>query len=103
MYTLQSLWTQAREGLDVTTILFDNRSYAILNIELGRVGAGAGGPRAQSLLDLTNPTLDFVALAKGMGVDATRPRRPRSSPPRSSARSPSPARTSSTSRCPARL
>jgi len=73
MYTLQSLWTQAREGLDVTTILFDNQSYAILNIELGRVGAGAGGPRAQSLLDLTNPSLDFVALAKGMGVDATRP------------------------------
>jgi acetolactate synthase-1/2/3 large subunit len=73
MYTLQSLWTQAREGLDVTTILFDNQSYAILNIELGRVGAGAGGPRAQSLLDLTKPSLDFVALAKGMGVDATRP------------------------------
>jgi acetolactate synthase-1/2/3 large subunit len=73
MYTLQSLWTQAREGLDVTTVLYDNRSYAILNIELGRVGAGAGGPRAQSLLDLSNPTLDWVALARGMGVDATRP------------------------------
>jgi acetolactate synthase-1/2/3 large subunit len=73
MYTLQSLWTQAREGLDVTTILFDNRSYAILNIELGRVGAGAGGPKAQSLLDISNPDLDFVALARGMGVDATRP------------------------------
>jgi acetolactate synthase-1/2/3 large subunit len=73
MYTLQALWTQAREGLDVTTILFDNRSYAILNIELGRVGAGAGGPRAQSLLDLSHPDLDFVALARGMGVDATRP------------------------------
>jgi acetolactate synthase I/II/III large subunit len=73
MYTLQALWTQAREGLDVTTILFDNRSYAILNIELGRVGADAHGPKAQSLLDLTNPDLDFVALAQGMGVDATRP------------------------------
>ena len=73
MYTLQALWTQAREQLDVTTLLFDNRSYAILNIELGRVGAGAGGPRAQSLLDLTNPTLDFVQLARGMGIDATRP------------------------------
>jgi acetolactate synthase-1/2/3 large subunit len=73
MYTLQALWTQAREGLDVTTILFDNRSYAILNIELSRVGAGAGGPRAHSLLDLSNPNLDFVALARGMGVDATRP------------------------------
>jgi acetolactate synthase-1/2/3 large subunit len=73
MYTLQSLWTQAREGLDVTTILFDNRSYAILGIELGRVGAGAGGPKAQSLLDLSDPDLDFVALARGMGVDASRP------------------------------
>jgi acetolactate synthase-1/2/3 large subunit len=73
MYTLQSLWTQAREGLDVTTVIFDNRSYAILNIELARVGAGAGGPRAQSLLDLSNPELDFVALARGMGVDACRP------------------------------
>jgi acetolactate synthase-1/2/3 large subunit len=73
MYTIQALWTQAREGLDVTTVLFDNRSYAILNIELSRVGAGAGGPRAQSLLDLSNPNLDFVALAQGMGVDATRP------------------------------
>jgi acetolactate synthase-1/2/3 large subunit len=73
MYTLQALWTQAREGLDVTTIIFDNRSYAILNIELGRVGAEAGGPKAQSLLDLSNPDLDFVALARGMGVDAVRP------------------------------
>ena len=72
MYTLQALWTQAREGLNVTTVLFDNRSYAILNIELGRVGAGAGGPRAQSLLDLSNPDLDWVALARGMGVRAER-------------------------------
>jgi acetolactate synthase I/II/III large subunit len=73
MYTLQALWTQAREGLDVTTIIFDNQSYAILNIELGRVGAGEGGPRARSLLDLSNPDLDFVALARGMGVEASRP------------------------------
>jgi acetolactate synthase-1/2/3 large subunit len=72
MYTLQALWTQAREGLDVTTVVFDNRSYAILNIELGRVGAGTGGPRAQSLLDLSNPNLDFVALAQGMGIPARR-------------------------------
>jgi acetolactate synthase-1/2/3 large subunit len=72
MYTLQALWTQAREGLDVTTVLLDNQSYAILEIELGRVGAGAGGPRARSLLDLARPDLDFVALARGMGVDATR-------------------------------
>jgi len=72
MYTLQALWTQAREGLDVTTVIFNNRSYAILNIELARVGAGAGGPKAQSLLDLSNPDLDFVALSRGMGVDAVR-------------------------------
>jgi acetolactate synthase-1/2/3 large subunit len=72
MYTIQALWTQAREGLDVTTVILSNRSYAILNLELARVGAGAGGPRAESLLDLTNPELDFVSLASGMGVPATR-------------------------------
>ena len=72
MYTLQSLWTQVREGLDVTTVVFNNRSYAILNLELSRVGAGAGGPKAHDMLDLTRPNLDFVALATGMGVSATR-------------------------------
>jgi acetolactate synthase-1/2/3 large subunit len=73
MYTLQSLWTQAREGLDVTTIIFSNRSYAILNLELSRVGVEAPGPKALSMLDLTGPDLDFVQLARGMGVPATRP------------------------------
>jgi acetolactate synthase-1/2/3 large subunit len=72
MYTLQSLWTQAREKLDVTTVIFNNRSYAILNMELSRVGADAGGPKALSMLDLSNPDLDFAALASGMGVDACR-------------------------------
>lgn len=72
MYTLQALWTQAREGLDVTTVIFDNRSYAILNWELARVGAGSAGPRARALLELDRPDLDFVALANGMGVPATR-------------------------------
>jgi acetolactate synthase-1/2/3 large subunit len=72
MYTIQALWTQAREGLDVTTVILSNRSYAILNLELARVGAGAGGPRAESLLDLTGPELDFVSLARGMGVPGTR-------------------------------
>lgn len=72
MYTLQALWTQAREGLDVTTVIFANRSYAILNIELQRVGAAAGGAAAEEMLDLTRPDLDFVALATGMGVDAVR-------------------------------
>jgi acetolactate synthase-1/2/3 large subunit len=73
MYTLQALWTQAREGLDVTTIVFANRSYAILNLELSRVGVETPGPTALSMLDLTRPDLDFVALARGMGVAATRP------------------------------
>jgi acetolactate synthase-1/2/3 large subunit len=72
MYTLQALWTQAREKLDVTTVIFANRSYAILNIELARVGAGNPGPKALSMLDLHNPELDFVALARGMGVEASR-------------------------------
>ncbi|QPF83781.1 acetolactate synthase large subunit [Bradyrhizobium genosp. L] len=72
MYTLQALWTQAREALDVTTVIFANRSYAILNIELGRVGAGNAGPKAFSMLDLHNPELDWVKLASGMGVEATR-------------------------------
>lgn len=72
MYTMQALWTQAREGLDVTTVIFDNRSYAILNWELSRVGAGAAGPRAKAMLELDHPDLDFVSLAKGMGVPATR-------------------------------
>jgi len=72
MYTLQSLWTQVREGLDVTTVIFSNRSYAILNLELSRVGAEPPGPKARSMLDLSNPDLDFVALAQGMGVPAAR-------------------------------
>jgi acetolactate synthase-1/2/3 large subunit len=72
MYTLQSLWTQAREKLDVTTVIFANHSYAILNVELARVGAENPGPRALSMLDLHNPELDWVSLARGMGVEATR-------------------------------
>ena len=72
MYTLQALWTQAREGLDVTTVILDNGSYAILELELSRVGAGTPGPRAHGMLELRPPALDFVALATGMGVPATR-------------------------------
>jgi acetolactate synthase-1/2/3 large subunit len=71
MYTLQSLWTQARENLDVTTVIFNNRSYAILNLELARVGARTDGNAADQF-DLSRPPIDFVALAKGMGVDGTR-------------------------------
>jgi acetolactate synthase-1/2/3 large subunit len=73
MYTLQSLWTQAHENLDVTTIIFANRSYAVLNLELSRVGVEEPGPKAKGMLDLSQPPLDFVALAQGMGVDAVRP------------------------------
>jgi acetolactate synthase-1/2/3 large subunit len=72
LYTIQALWTQAREGLDVTTVLLNNRSYAILNLELNRVGAEPPGPRAKSMLDLSHPDLDFVAIARGFGVPATR-------------------------------
>jgi acetolactate synthase-1/2/3 large subunit len=72
MYTLQSLWTQARENLDVTTVIFANRSYGILQIELMRTGAGKGGEKAQSMLDLGNPELNWVDLAHGMGVEASR-------------------------------
>src|SRR5262249_6817278 len=72
MYTLQALWTQAREKLDVVTVIAANRSYAILNIELTRVGAGNAGPKALSMIDIANPALDWVALARGMGVEAER-------------------------------
>jgi len=69
MYTIQSLWTQAREGLDVTTVILNNRAYAILALELGRVGARTDGSAAD-LFDLSRPPLDFAALARGMGVPA---------------------------------
>ncbi|MGO8877853.1 MAG: acetolactate synthase large subunit [Acidimicrobiales bacterium] len=72
MYTIQALWTQAREGLNVTNVIFDNGSYAILNVELGRVGADAGGPAARSMLEIGRPDLDFVAISEGMGVPASR-------------------------------
>ncbi|UGY05094.1 acetolactate synthase large subunit [Bradyrhizobium quebecense] len=70
MYTIQSLWTQAREGLNVVTIVFANRIYQILRGEFDGVGAGEPGKRAQDMLKIDRPTLDFVALAKGMGVPA---------------------------------
>ncbi len=72
MYTIQSLWTMAREQLDVTVVIFNNRSYAILNMELARVGAQAAGPRAKAQLDLGAPDIDFVKLATGLGVPASR-------------------------------
>jgi acetolactate synthase I/II/III large subunit len=72
MYTITSLWTQAREQLDITTVIFSNRSYAILNLELQRTGAQTTGTAARDLLDLSRPTIDFTALAAGMGVPASR-------------------------------
>ena len=72
MYTISALWTQAREQLDVTTVIFSNHSYAILGMELDRVGAVRTGEAARSLLDLSRPGIDFTALATGMGVPASR-------------------------------
>jgi acetolactate synthase-1/2/3 large subunit len=72
MYTIQGLWTQAREGLDVTTVVLANRSYAILQIELLRVGAGSPGERSRGVLEIGRPELDMVKLAGGMGVRAAR-------------------------------
>jgi acetolactate synthase-1/2/3 large subunit len=73
LYTIQSLWSMARHGMDVTTVIFSNRRYAILRMELARVGATASGERALEMLDISPPEIDFVALARGFGVPATRP------------------------------
>ena len=72
MYTVQGLWTMARESLDVTTIVFANNSYRILGIELGRTGAGAPGPASSRLLSLGEPAINWVSLATGLGLPATR-------------------------------
>ena len=72
MYTVQALWTMAREGLDILTVVFANHAYRILNIELARTGAGAPGPSAASLLNLGDPKIDWVAVAGGLGVPAVR-------------------------------
>ena len=71
MYTLQALWTQARERLDVTTVVYANRRYSILDIELQRVGA-TGTESAARLFDLGDPELNWVDMARGMGVEAVR-------------------------------
>jgi len=72
MYTLQSLWTQAREQLHVVTLVCANRAYRILQVESARAGVAAPGPQAHSLTDLSRPALDWVHLAQGMGVPARR-------------------------------
>ncbi|RDV00413.1 acetolactate synthase large subunit [Trinickia dinghuensis] len=68
MYTIQSLWTQARENLNVTTIIFANNSYAILKAEYANMGAGAPSERALSMIDIDRPRIDWLAMAKSMGV-----------------------------------
>ncbi len=72
MYTLQGLWTQARENLDVVTVIYANRAYAILQGEMRAVGVNQFGVNARRMLDLDQPALDWCALAKGMGVEAGR-------------------------------
>ncbi|NMH98152.1 acetolactate synthase large subunit [Pseudonocardia acidicola] len=72
MYTISALWTHAREGLDITTVIYNNSAYAILRMELMQVGAATDGERARALLDLGGPQLDFVSIARGMGVPAVR-------------------------------
>jgi acetolactate synthase-1/2/3 large subunit len=72
MYTVQALWTLARENLDVTVVVFANNSYRILNIEMTRTGAGDAGPQAAKLLGLGDPSIDWVPLAKGLGLPAVR-------------------------------
>jgi acetolactate synthase-1/2/3 large subunit len=72
MYTVQALWTQAREKLDVVTIIYANRAYAILQGELKQVGAGVPGVNASRMLNLDEPALDWVKMAEGLGVEAVR-------------------------------
>jgi acetolactate synthase-1/2/3 large subunit len=72
LYTIQSLWTMAREQLNITVVIFNNRSYAILKVELARVGAQGAGPKANAQLDLSAPDLDFVKLGTGFGVSSCR-------------------------------
>jgi acetolactate synthase I/II/III large subunit len=72
MYTLQALWTMAREGLNVTTVVFANREYGVLKREFSYLGAGSPGARAARLFEIGHPDLDWTLLAKGMGVPGTR-------------------------------
>ena len=72
MYTAQALWTMAREGLTVTVVIFANRAYGVLKREFSYLGVGEPGPRALDLFEIARPDLDWVSLAKGMGVPGTR-------------------------------
>jgi acetolactate synthase-1/2/3 large subunit len=72
MYTVQALWTMAREGLNITVVIWANRTYQILKGEFDNVGAGRPGQKAKDMLEIGRPDLDWVALATGMGVPAGR-------------------------------
>ncbi|MFC6048367.1 thiamine pyrophosphate-dependent enzyme, partial [Methylobacterium hispanicum] len=72
LYTAQALWTQARERLDVVTLIWSNRAYAILRGELANVGARNPGPKALGMLSLDDPPVDWVSLARGYGVEGRR-------------------------------
>ena len=72
MYTIQSLWTMARENLDICVVIFANRKYQILQVELARVGAQSMTKKTMDMLDIDNPVLDFAQIAEGMGVKASR-------------------------------
>jgi acetolactate synthase-1/2/3 large subunit len=72
MYTAQSLWTMARESLNVTTVVFANREYGVLKREFSYLGVGEPGPRARDLFEIGRPDLDWAMLAKGMGVPGSR-------------------------------
>lgn len=74
MFTLQALWTMAREGAAVTTLILANRTYETLNVEMKNTGAGPAGSRAQAMLDIDRPTIDWVSMAKSVGVPAARTR-----------------------------
>jgi acetolactate synthase-1/2/3 large subunit len=72
LYTIQSLWTQAREGLNVTNVILNNGAYAILKLEMMRAGINAQTHAAAELFDLQRPTIDFVQVAAGFGVPGQR-------------------------------
>ena len=72
MYMPQALWTQAREQLDILTLVFANRTYQILRNEMRNVGVSPGGPEAQALTDIGNPRIDWISLARSFGAEAFR-------------------------------
>ena len=72
MYTIQALWTMARENLNVTTVIFNNAAYSILNVELERVGAEGAGDKARTQLDISRPVTHYAQLARSLGVHGTR-------------------------------